>query len=102
MRVFVELDVEDAVLALLLDRRRAAPTAVSLPASSPPPRALDQEQRWLRVKEAARYASVSTSTIYDVCARGELQNARVGGNRSVRLLRDWIDAWLSSTGIGRR
>ena len=65
MRVFVELDVEDAVLALLLDRRRAAPTAVSLPASSPPPRALDQEQRWLRVKEAARYASVSTSTIYD-------------------------------------
>ena len=101
MRVFVEFDVEDAVLALLIDRRRAAPTALSLPASWPPPRALDQEQRRLRVNEAARYASVSTSTIYDACARGELRNARVGGNRIVRLLRDWIDAWLSSTGIRR-
>lgn len=52
------------------------------------------EQRWLRVPEAAEYAGVSRDTIYTACELGELQHARVGGRRAIRLRTAWIDAWL--------
>ena len=49
---------------------------------------------WLTVKEAADYASLSADTIYTACERGELRHARVSGRRTIRLRREWIDAWL--------
>ena len=53
-----------------------------------------EDQRWLRVPEAAEYAGVSRDTIYTACERGELRHARVGGRRAIRLRTDWIDDWL--------
>jgi excisionase family DNA binding protein len=51
-------------------------------------------QRWLRVPEAAAYASLSRDTIYTACERGELRHVRVGGRRAIRLRTDWVDSWL--------
>jgi excisionase family DNA binding protein len=49
---------------------------------------------WLTVAEAAEYAGVSRDTMYTACERGELQHARVGGRRAIRVKPAWIDAWL--------
>jgi excisionase family DNA binding protein len=49
---------------------------------------------WMRVSQAAQYASVSADTIYTACERGELRHVRIGGRRSIRLRAEWIDAWL--------
>ena len=49
---------------------------------------------WLTVAEGAAYAGVSRDTIYTACERGELQHARIGGRRAIRLKPGWIDAWL--------
>lgn len=49
---------------------------------------------WLNVSEGAEYAGVCRGTIYTACERGELQNIRIRGRRSIRLKREWIDQWL--------
>ena len=49
---------------------------------------------WLTVAEGADYSGVSRDTIYTACERGELQHARVGGRRAIRIKPAWIDAWL--------
>lgn len=49
---------------------------------------------WLTVAEGAEYAGVSRDTIYTACERGELQHARVGGRRAIRIKPAWIDSWL--------
>jgi excisionase family DNA binding protein len=49
---------------------------------------------WLNVTEAAEYAGVSRDTIYTACERRELDHARIGGRRAIRLKPEWIDRWL--------
>ncbi len=49
---------------------------------------------WLTVAAAAEYAGVSRDTIYTACERREIQHARVGGRRAIRLKPAWIDPWL--------
>jgi len=49
---------------------------------------------WLTVAEGAAYAGVSRDTIYTACERRELNHARVGGRRAIRLKVAWIDSWL--------
>jgi excisionase family DNA binding protein len=49
---------------------------------------------WLTVAESAEYAGVSRDTIYTACERRELNHARIGGRRSIRIKPQWIDAWL--------
>ena len=49
---------------------------------------------WLTVAEGAAYAGVSRDTIYTACERRELQHARIGGRRAIRLKAAWIDGWL--------
>ena len=53
-----------------------------------------QDKRWLTVQAAASYAAVSSDTIYTACERGELQHAKVGGRRAIRIEAAWIDRWL--------
>lgn len=49
---------------------------------------------WLTVHEASDRAKVGVKTIYREVAAGRLLAARVGGRRELRLLAEWIDAWL--------
>jgi excisionase family DNA binding protein len=49
---------------------------------------------WLTVAEAAGYLRVNPDFIYDACATGELQHVRLGGRRSIRVRREWLDAWM--------
>jgi excisionase family DNA binding protein len=49
---------------------------------------------WLNVSEGAEYAGVCRDTIYTACERGELHHIRIGGRRSIRLKREWIDQWF--------
>jgi excisionase family DNA binding protein len=49
---------------------------------------------WLTVTQAAEYAGVSRDTIYTACERREMNHARLGGRRAIRVKAEWIDAWL--------
>jgi excisionase family DNA binding protein len=51
---------------------------------------------WLTRREAAAYVQVSEATIGREVRSGRLRHARVGGRRSLRFRRDWIDDWLSA------
>ena len=48
---------------------------------------------WLTVGDAAEYAGVCRDTIYTACERREIRHVRIGGRRSIRLKREWIDEW---------
>ena len=49
---------------------------------------------WLNVSEGDEYAGVCRDNIYTACERGELHHIRIGGRRSIRLRREWIDQWF--------
>lgn len=49
---------------------------------------------WLTVAEAAGYLGVNPDFVYDACALGKLQHVRLDGRRSIRLRREWLDAWM--------
>ena len=49
---------------------------------------------WLTVKEAAQRARCGVKTIYREVQAGGLRAARIGGRRELRLLPEWVDAWL--------
>ena len=55
---------------------------------------------WLTVAEGAAYSGVSRDTIYTACERREIRHVRVGGRRTIRLRREWIDAWLEQHARG--
>ena len=54
----------------------------------------DHGQHWLDVKTAAKYAGVSTDTIYKACHKKELRFTRVGGRRVLKFLPSWVDEWM--------
>jgi len=49
---------------------------------------------WLTVNEAAERARCGPKLIYREVRAKRLRAARVGGRRELRLLPEWIDAWL--------
>lgn len=49
---------------------------------------------WLTVSEAADRARCGVKTIYREVRAGRLRAARIGGRRELRLLAEWVDAWL--------
>lgn len=51
-------------------------------------------KNWLNVADAAEHAGVSRDTIYTACERREMQHVRISGRRTIRVKREWIDAWL--------
>lgn len=57
---------------------------------------LPTQELWLTRREAAAYVQVSEATIGREVRSGRLRHARVGGRRSLRFRRDWIDDWLSA------
>lgn len=50
--------------------------------------------QWLTVTEAADHARCGPKLIYREVRAKRLKAARVGGRRELRLLREWVDAWL--------
>ena len=52
---------------------------------------------WLTVAEAAERARCGVKTIYREVHAGRLRAARIGGRRELRLLAEWVDAWLEHT-----
>ena len=51
------------------------------------------ESIWITPGEAALYLGVGIDTIYDACAAGGLRHVKLG-HRTIRLKRDWVDAWV--------
>jgi excisionase family DNA binding protein len=49
---------------------------------------------WLTVIEAADRARCGPKLIYREVRAKRLKAARVGGRRELRLLSEWVDAWL--------
>ena len=50
---------------------------------------------WLSPKDAAAYLGVSIDTIYDACAGKGLLHSKLG-HSTIRLRREWIDAWAET------
>lgn len=47
---------------------------------------------WLTPQQASEYLGVGIDLIYDAIAAGGLKHTRLG-HRTIRLKRDWVDAW---------
>ena len=54
-------------------------------------------EAWWTRRDAALYAHVSEATIGREVRAGRLRSVRVGGRRTLRFRRDWIDEWLSAS-----
>jgi len=52
---------------------------------------------WLTVAEAAARARVGRRVVYREVKAGRLRAAKIGGRRELRLLSEWVDAWLISS-----
>ena len=50
---------------------------------------------WITVPEAAEYLGVGVDTIYDACARRGLKHSKLG-HSTIRLKREWVDAWAEA------
>jgi excisionase family DNA binding protein len=50
---------------------------------------------WITPREAAEYLNVGVDIIYDACAAGGLKHTRLG-HRTIRLRREWLDAWAEA------
>jgi excisionase family DNA binding protein len=50
----------------------------------------------LTITDAARYLSVSTSTVRNLAVGGKLRSTRVGDR--IRFRRDWLDSWIDTGG----
>ena len=57
---------------------------------------------WLTVREAATRARCGVKTVYREVKAGRLRAARIGGRRELRLLPEWVDAWLLTASTGGR
>jgi excisionase family DNA binding protein len=51
---------------------------------------------WLTPVEAASYAKVGKRAIYSHVRGGRLRAARIGGKGELRILRDWLDDFLTA------
>jgi len=61
-------------------------------------KAMDPARRtavWITPREAAEYLNGGVDIIYDGCAAGGLKHTRLG-HRTIRLRREWLDAWAEA------
>jgi excisionase family DNA binding protein len=61
--------------------------------SIPSPAAMTPSTPWITPRDAAAYLGVHVETIYDACNAGGLKHSRLG-RRTIRLKREWLDAWV--------
>lgn len=48
---------------------------------------------WLTPKEIANELKVSTWTVLEACRQGRLQSLKTGAH-TVRIRREWLEAWI--------
>ena len=56
---------------------------------------------WLTPHEAAAYLHVGVDIIYDACAVRGLRHTKLG-HRTIRIKREWVDAWAEEGAIAFR
>lgn len=81
--------LDNVALATDLDEPQVYPFSMGLSTAD-----VDARGRttWITPREAAAYLGVGVETIYDACAAGGLKHSRLG-RRTIRLRREWLDAW---------
>ena len=81
--------LDNVALATDLDAPPVYPFSMALPTAD-----VDAGARttWITPREAAAYLGVCVESIYDACAAGGLKHSRLG-RRTIRLRREWLDAW---------
>ena len=52
---------------------------------------------WLTVRQSCDYTQLHDDTLRREIRLGRLRHARVGGRKSIRIRRSWLDAWLESS-----
>ncbi len=52
---------------------------------------------WLTLQQASTLVQIHQATLRREIRRARLRAARVGGRRSIRLRRSWLDAWLETS-----
>ena len=100
MKVLAELEIEESVFWQMVSRSVPRVSTQRLP-EQPEPRVQPEDSpndRWMRVNEGAKYASVSRTLMYEACASGRLRHARVGEGGTIRLRKAWIDEWMTRSG----
>jgi len=55
-------------------------------------RSAARESSWMTPRQAADHLGVGIDTIYDACAAGGLKHVKLG-YRTLRVRREWVDAW---------
>ena len=97
MKILAEFEVEDSAFWQMM--ARPSPRGRLLPTAEPPRKTVSEDvpanDRWMRVSEGAKYASVSRTLMYEACASGKLRHTRVGEGGTIRLRKAWIDEWMT-------
>jgi excisionase family DNA binding protein len=52
---------------------------------------------WLTLQQGAKYVQAHEATLRREMKAGRLRFAKVGGRKSIRLRRSWLDAWLEGS-----
>ena len=52
---------------------------------------------WLTLQQGAVIVQTHEATLRREIQRGRLRSVRVGGRKSIRLRRSWLDAWLEAS-----
>jgi len=58
------------------------------------PQGAPVESGWLDPRAAAAIIGVTTGYIYNACAMWGLRHSRLAGKRTIRIKREWLEAWL--------
>ena len=85
-----------AVLPRLLEPPRRTREAMQSPAVLPLPIVGIDSDPWLTLQQGAAIVQAHEATLRREIRRGRLRAARVGGRKSIRLRRSWLDAWLEA------
>ena len=77
------------------DLRAARPPESGLPEPQQVVRSSAIETSWMAPRQAAAYFGVGVDAIYEACATDALKHVKLG-YRTIRVRREWIDAWAES------